>query len=326
MVNPLSGSAHTFSLQEMMKERKYFVPPVGFDKPRPLGKNRAMTIVDCHTHILPAEIVAQRERLLEREPWFGLLYANPCQRLAMLPDLLTAMDAAGVDQAVAFGFAFVDMGLCRLANDYVLEAAQKSGGRIVPFAVVNPLAGEEAIVEARRCLEAGARGLGELMPDGQGFSLEGDALGGLAALARAYDAPMLLHVNEPVGHTYAGKGTQGPTEAYALAVRYPENAFLLAHWGGGLPFYELMPEVKAALARVYYDTAASPYLYEDAIYRHVSGWAARKVLFGSDFPLLAPKRCLERFRRLGLGAEIERQILYENAARLLGLSEAPKKE
>lgn len=299
---------------------------MGFDKPRPLGKNRVMTIVDCHTHILPAEIIIQRERLLEREPWFGLLYANPKNRLAMLPDLLAAMDEAGVGQAVTFGFAFVDMGLCRLANDYVLEAARSSAGRLIPFAVVNPLGGEEAIREARRCFDAGARGLGELMPDGQGFSLAGNALEGLAALAHAYRVPILLHVNEPVGHAYAGKGTQGPQEAYALAVRHPETAFLLAHWGGGLPFYELMPEVKAALAQVYYDTAASPYLYEDAIYRYVSGWAAHKILFGSDFPLLTPKRCLERLRRSGLGAEVEAQILYGNAARLFGLGEALRKE
>ncbi len=314
----------------MVKERKYFVPPYTFgqlapvDKPPPLGKNRAMPILDCHTHILPAEIIVQRERLLVREPWFGLLYANPKNRLAMLPDLLAAMDEAGVSQAVAFGFAFVDMGLCRLANEYVLEAARSSGGCLIPFAVVNPAAGEEAIREARRCLEQGARGLGELMPDGQGFSLEGDALDGLAALARAYGAPMLLHVNEPVGHAYAGKGTQGPKEAYALAVRHPENTFLLAHWGGGLPFYELMPEVKGALSRVYYDTAASPYLYEDAIYRHVGGWAASKILFGSDFPLLTPSRCLRRVRRLGLSAEVEAQILYGNAARLLGLGDMSK--
>ena len=285
-----------------------------------------MPIIDCHTHILPPEIIAQRDRLVAREPWFGLLYANPQQRLAMLPDLLAALDAAGIEQAVAFGFAFVDMGLCRLANDYVLEAARVSGGRILPFAVVNPLAGEEAIREARRCLEEGARGFGELMPDGQGFSLEGDALDGLTALASAYGAPMLLHVNEPVGHSYAGKGAQGPKEAYALAVRHPENTFLLAHWGGGLPFYELMPEVKAALARVYYDTAASPYLYDDAIYRHVSGWAASKILFGSDFPLLAPSRYLKRFRRLNLSAEVEAQILYGNAARLLRVNDTPARE
>lgn len=277
-----------------------------------------MHVIDCHTHIVPPDVIAQRERLCRDERWFGLLYADPVARLASAEDLLASMDTAGVAASVACGFAFCDAGLCRACNDYVLEAARDAPERIIPFAVVSPTNPHAACDEAARCLEQGAVGLGELMPDGQGYTLEDVALDELLALARAFQAPVMLHVNERVGHAYAGKGSQGPEEAYRLALRHPESTLIYAHWGGGLPFYELMPEVRSALRHVYYDTAASPYLYDDAIHRHVLGWAPTKVLFGSDYPLVSPDRYLRRLRRAGLDAACLEALLSGNARAALG--------
>lgn len=282
-----------------------------------------MYVIDCHTHIVPPEIMAARERLCQMEPWFERLYANPCARLACAEDLLQAMDAGGVAAAVTFGFAFRDTGLCRVCNDYVLEAARDAPGQLIPFAVVNPADPRAACDEALRCLAAGAVGLGELMPDGQGFTLADPALDELLALARERDVPVMLHVNERLGHDYAGKGTQGPEEAYRLALSHPENTLIYAHWGGGLPFYELMPEVRAALRHVYYDTAASPYLYDDTVYRHAMCWAQSKVLFGSDYPLIAPGRHLRRVQRAGLDDACLEALLAGNARALLGAAAHP---
>jgi len=202
----------------------------------------------------------------------------------------------------------------------VFSAAQQYPQRLLPMALVNPRAGAAALSEARRALEAGAVGLGELMPDGQGFDLTDFVLlEPLMALARAYRTPIMLHVNEPVGHTYAGKGAQGPQPAFELAARFPENVLILSHWGGGLPFYELMPEARVALRNVYYDTAASPYLYEDAIFRHVLAWAPHKVLWGSDYPLLGLKRCLRHLRGAGLDAASWARVTGGNARALLAL-------
>jgi uncharacterized protein len=279
-----------------------------------------MHVIDCHTHIMPPELIAARERLSTDERWFGLLYANPRARLAGAEDLLAAMDAAGVAAAVTFGFAFRDAGLCRACNDYVLDAARGAPGRLIPFAIVNAADPREACDEALRCFEAGAAGLGELMPDGQGFTLIDPILDELLALARAHGAPVMIHVNERLGHDYPGKGTQGPEEAYRLALRHPESLLIYAHWGGGLPFYELMPEVRAALRNVYYDTAASPYIYDDTIYRHVMAWAPSKVLFGSDYPLITPGRHLRRLRRAGLDAPGLEALLGGNARALFGAS------
>ncbi|TEU15916.1 MAG: hypothetical protein E3J25_03325 [Anaerolineales bacterium] len=280
--------------------------------------NVSMKIIDFHTHIFPPDVIANRETYRRRDRWFDLLYANPRARLASASDLVSSMDEAGVDLSVAFGFGFADPGLCRACNTYVLDAAREHGGRLIPFAVVNPCEQHAASLEARRCLEMGASGIGELMPDGQGFELTDFALlDPLMKLARHFNVPILIHVNEQVGHVYPGKGRQGPGQAYLLSMRYPENTLVFAHLGGGLPFYELMPEVRSRLGNVYYDTSASLYLYDDAVFGYATSWAPNRVLFGTDYPLVGQGRFLRRVRRAGLDSDVLDGLLGGNALPLL---------
>ncbi len=277
-----------------------------------------MEIIDAHTHVFPPELIARRADLLERDGWFGALYANPRARMATVEELLASMDRAGVARAVTFGFAFADQGLCEACNAWVLDAAARHPQRLIPFAVANPLAGDAAQQALRRALEAGAQGVGELMPDGQGFALsDEDGLPALLGLAREYERPVMVHISEILGHTYPGKGSQGPAEAWRLAVRFPANTLIYSHWGGGLPFYTLMPEVRRSLANVYYDSAASLYLYDDAIFALAADWAPDRILFGSDYPLISQERFLRRVRAARLGEPALRRFLGANASRLL---------
>ena len=289
-----------------------------FDRPFALVNNTPMSVIDFHTHIFPPELCEAREECQRRDGWFSLLYANARARMASADDLVTSMTQAGITSSVAFGFAFSDMALCRMCNDYVLDVSEAQSPRIVPFAVVNPHAGRDALREARRCLEAGAAGIGELMPDGQEFSLtDFSLLDPIMALARSFQVPVMLHVNEPVGHVYPGKGSQGPREAFEAAAHYPDNLLILPHWGGGLPFYELMPEVCETLRNVYYDTSASPFLYESSVFRHVTMWASQKVLFGTDYPLISQRRFLRHVQRADLASDVSDKVLFGNARGLL---------
>lgn len=278
-----------------------------------------MKVIDAHTHIMPPEMIADRLALLRRDRWFGMLYENPGARLATGPQLIESMRASGVAASVSFGFAFADLDLCRLCNDYVIEMAGRYPDKIIPFALTNPAVGVPALEEAQRCLEQGARGIGELMPDGQGFSFDGDDLVPLLEMARGYAVPVLLHVNEQVGHDYAGKGLYGPTAAYRLARRFPDNEFIFAHWGGGLPFFELMPELKKSLGNVYYDTAASLFLYRDSIFGHLLAEIPHRILFGTDYPLIGQGRFLARIHNTTLTSEQLGRLLSYNAGRLLGI-------
>lgn len=277
--------------------------------------------IDVHTHIFPPEVVTRRETFFDGEPAFRLLYAAPGARLATAETLIENMDRTGIDRSVVFGFPWEGAELTRRHNDYVLESAAKYPSRLIPLACVAPLA-VGSLEEAERCLRAGARGLGELaVYQDQGGRDLLQAHADLFQLCRSHGGVLLVHANEPIGHRYPGKAPFGLDFYYALAGLAEGMVLILAHWGGGLCLFELLKkEVPEALAHVYYDTAASPYLYRPSIYAMVSRIIGpERVLFGSDFPLLSPERYDREMARAGLSAEETEKILGGNAARLFGV-------
>jgi hypothetical protein len=141
-------------------------------------------------------------------------------------------------------------------------------------------------------------------------------------VCRESGLPVMLHTNEPVGHQYPGKAPNTLRQIYDLVRRFPDNRIILAHWGGGIFFYHLLKkEVKAALGNVYYDTAATPYLYDAAIWSTACAIVgADRILFGTDFPLLSPERYLKEIEAAGVSPEDQQQIMGANAARLWGLA------
>ena len=278
-------------------------------------------IVDFHTHVFPPQVRDRREEYLRRDATFRELYSNHRSKLASAEEVLASMDEAGVDVSVIVGFAWGEIDLCRQTNDYILEAAARSGGRLVAFCCVPAQPGDEARSEVQRCAAAGARGLGELRPWNQGYDLvDSDEADLLAWASSAHNLPLLLHVSEPVGHRYPGKRGLELSSLYHFVESFPGVTVVAAHWGGGLPFYGLMPRVKKALATTYFDTAATRLLYSPDVYRHaISILGVERILFGSDFPFLSQRRCLRETKRVDLGEEERRLILGGNALRLLGL-------
>lgn len=276
-------------------------------------------IIDFHTHVFPPELQQRREELLRREPAFAEMYGNPKAKMATAQELLRSMDEAGVEVSVALGFAWRDPELCARHNDYLLEAAAGSGGRIVPFCTVNPAAGEGAAAEVERCARGGARGLGELRPQSQDWPLaQREAADLLAALAARHRLILLFHVTEPVGHSYPGREGTPLADFYHFLCRHPELTVVGAHLAGGLPFFAAMPRVRAALARTYADTAAVPFLYEPSVYRRAAELlGADRLLLGSDFPLISQRRQVDEVRRAGLDEPTQSLILGGNARRLL---------
>lgn len=249
-------------------------------------------IIDAHTHIFSPDVLADMGRYAKQDSFFDFLYNHPKARMVGADEILAAMDAACVDKAVLAGWPWQRHDVCVEQNTWVMQVAQQYPDRLLPLAAIQPNAGSAAVEELERCVAGGIVGLGELNADGQQFQLDDPSFLAVARKAAALGVPVLLHTNESVGHKYPGKGQLPLADIYNLAVTVPELDLVLAHWGGGFPFFELMPEVKSVARRIVYDTAASPLLYRADIFRTVIGIVgSQKVLFGSDFPLiLYPKR------------------------------------
>ena len=281
-------------------------------------------IIDAHCHILPESFAGRYAELTARDATFASLFPQPGARLATAEDLLGAMHQAGVDHAVIAGFGWTDPEVAREANDYVIQAVARHPQRLTGFCSVNPAWGAAALAEVERCAAAGLRGIGELHPDTQEFDLtEQSGLTPLLNLARQLNLPVLLHTSEPVGHQYPGKGHTTPDRVYRFIRNFPDNPIICAHWGGGLAFYGLMPELPGELENVYFDTAASPFLYRPEVFSVAAQTiGAEKILFATDYPLIRHRRLLRQVADSGLDSGSRAAILGDNTARLLGLEGA----
>lgn len=277
-----------------------------------------MKIIDSHVHIYPEFLKKERDRIASREPWFDMLTSSRSHKWGTAEALIDAMDAAGIERSFATTFAFRDMALCREMNDYLLDAARRFAGRIVPLAVVPP-ASAGAVREAERAFDMGAAGIGELFPDGQGFALDDPLrLRALCESCREREKFIMFHTAEQAGHSYAGKGSSGAREAAAFCRAFPLVPVIFAHFGGGLWAFSAMPEMRLLTANAHFDTAAWPWLYEPRVMDAViAAGAGDRIMFGSDWPLLKFERYRNHIEQTGLSAAQKAALLSENAEKLL---------
>ncbi len=280
-------------------------------------------IIDFHTHVFSPQIKKNRSKYIDSDPCFAILYSNPKARLATADELIASMDKDGVDISVIVNYGWTTHEMCVETNDYILESIARYPHRLIGFCSVQPNSYEAAIAEIERCVKGGIRGVGEMRPDVQLFDLRDEEMMKpfIEVIAR-HRLILLTHASEPVGHEYPGKGGITPDMLYPFITSFPNLTIVCAHWGGGLPFYALMPEVKQAMTNVFFDTAASPFLYSPQIYNQVIQLVgADKILFGSDYPLLTPGQLLKEINSLDLPEETRSLILSGNAQRLLGIKD-----
>ena len=276
-------------------------------------------IIDFHTHIFPPWLKERRDEHIKADPCFSLLYSQPEARMATAEELLASMDEAGIDLSVVLNIGWVSHELCVKTNDYILGSVSRYPTRLVGFCAIQPGAGDAAIAELERCAEAGAKGIGELRSDVQGFDLADKAkMKPLVDAALKHNLIFLTHSSEPVGHEYPGKGGINPDALYSFIAAFPNLTLVCAHWGGGLPFYALMPEVDKALANVFFDTAATVFLYKPQIFEQMGRIiGSDKILFGTDYPLMHQSRVLDQIQSAQLPEEDKARILGANAQKLL---------
>jgi predicted TIM-barrel fold metal-dependent hydrolase len=277
-------------------------------------------IIDSHTHIFPDEVRKDREAFCQKDEGFSFIYKSSKAKMVGVEDLIVSMDESRIDRSVICGFSWNQPDLCSLHNQYLLESASRYPNRLIVFVTLlfsNPdWSGEEL----NRAIERGARGVGEMaFYRDEMTSQDVHFMRPILTQMEKREIPLLLHTNETLGHSYPGKGKTPLDRFYELILSFPNLPIILGHWGGGLPFYELMPEVAKSMVNVYYDTAASPFLYSKKIYTIASEMVGvEKILFGTDFPLISPRKYFKELEESGLSKQDQEKILGLNFSRRFG--------
>lgn len=250
-------------------------------------------IWDSHVHLFPPEIYRNWDKYAGKDETFALLTKKSTngkgteEAWVDYEEALAIADESGVYGLCMQGWYWNDEGLMRLHNDYMAEAIEKHPDRLKAFISVNPKFGWGALSEIERCENKGFCGIGELGPGGNGYDFEDPDFHAVLEMAETLDIPVNIHCGEAVGHFYAGKDTTSLSPLAQIISNHPDLKLILAHLGGGLPFYEMNRHMFGKFSNVRYDMAANPLLYNIRVLRAVIDLVGEdRLLFGSDFPLL----------------------------------------
>jgi uncharacterized protein len=251
-------------------------------------------------------------------------------------NLLSDMDKAGVEMCVMLGWYWERQETCDLQNGWYGKLVRRYPSRLLGFAAVQPSAGQRSIDSLERALDSGLCGIGELLPDARGSFLSDRWWVRVFEIAAARGVPVTLHATDPRAGPAAGPPT--PLENFLqMAGAHPRVNFILAHWGGGLAFSEPPVGSDPVPSNLFFDTAASPLLYDRGVFRKaVDRVGAGKIIYGSDYPLIlypreAHKPDFGRFLGEVAGAgltPVEREQIFSTNIRGLlapGLAPASKR-
>ncbi len=219
-------------------------------------------------------------------------------------EILGGLDAAGQQRALIFpshepaGYG--------PANDAVRAACAASDRRLQALVRVDPNA-PGALAEARRGLDAGARGV-KLHPRSDAFGLPHPVVDELVALAAERRAIVLFH---------AGRGIPVlGLAAAALARANPRAAIVLAH--AGISDLGLLREAAAELPNLLFDTA---WWQVADVFQLQTSVPPGRILYASDMPYgpgrFAALLLLRTARAAGHPPEVVRAMAGGQLARLV---------
>jgi hypothetical protein len=216
----------------------------------------------------------------------------------------------------------------QISNDEVARFAAENADIAMAFASIDPARGAEGVREARRLVSSGlVHGL-KLHPPLQQFFPDDRIAYPLYEVFAEARLPVLFHT----GHSGIGTGMPGgggirlkfgnPMHVDDVAVDFPDMPIILAH--PSFPWQDEAISICLHKPEVYIDLSGwSPKYFSPTLVQYANTLLKKKVLFGSDYPLITPDRWMADFAAIAIRDEVRPLILKENAARLFGLNAEP---
>ncbi|WP_444947713.1 amidohydrolase family protein [Micromonospora ureilytica] len=212
-----------------------------------------------------------------------------------------------------------------LSSTDIARAAADHADVLIPFGSVDPRTGGAAVELADRLIqEEGVRGF-KFHPTVQGFDPSHDEYAPLWGLLERAGVPALFHT----GQTGIGAGTPGgyglrlglsnPILLDPIAADFPDLQLIMAH--PSVPWQDEALSVATHKHNTWIDLSGwSPKYFPAELVRYANSVLKRRVLFGTDYPMLTPDRWLRDVQATDLKPDVLPGILKDNAARLLGLA------
>ena len=282
--------------------------------------------IDFHTH---AEEPCSHDRddgYYEFQENFAKYFKNPAGHNMMPTPQETA--AYYRDKKMACVIFPVDAerntGFKRYENEEVARICDENNDVLIPFASIDPAKGKMGAREARRLVrEFGVKGF-KFHPTMQGFYPNDRSAYVLYEVIQEEGCVALFHT----GQTGVGAGAHGgmnmrlkysnPIHLDDVAADFPDMSIVAAH--PAFPWVEEQLSVLTHKPNVYMDLSGwSPKYFPPILIQYMNSLLKKKVLFGSDWPVITPDRWISDFEKLDIKEEVKPLVMKENAIRLLGL-------
>ncbi|MFI6292481.1 amidohydrolase family protein [Nonomuraea sp. NPDC050790] len=274
-----------------------------------------MKAIDVHTHPQTEEFLAAMGR---RRGQMGAHFGKERTPIsfAAQADLYRERDMMAVIVNSA--------GLPEL-NDALGRAQTEHPDTFIAFCGIDPHA-PDAAREIRRChAEYGIKGVGELNPGRQRFFPNDERFYPIWEVCAELGLPVMFHG----GFLGAGAGTRGGM-GYKLeytrpipylddvAADFPELTVIAAH--PGWPWH--LDNLAACWhkANYYLDLSGwAPRYWPAEVVHYADSVITKRVLFGTDWPVLEPERWAAEFESLDFKPASRQRIMLDNARELFGL-------
>ena len=259
-------------------------------------------IFDIHTHIFPDKIA---QKAVEN---IGRYYHIDMYENGTVDALLESSRQLGIDHCLVHSSA-THVAQVEAINIYIADVV-KSHSNLVGFGTLH-VGLDDVEAEVERIMALGLKGI-KLHPEFQHFVIDEPAMlpvyKGIAG-----KLPLLIHMGDQ------NRDSSSPVRLARVLDKFPDLVVIAAHFGGYMQWEESR---KYLLGRnLFMDTSSSlAYLDPATAVEMIRSHGADKFMFGSDYPMWRQRDELDRFLRLDL-TEAEREaILYQNAAKLLGVA------
>lgn len=263
-------------------------------------------VFDVHAHIFADELA---QRMTGSISAFYSEFGLTAHGAGTLEDCVHQMSETGIAR-FALNQVAMRPRMAETINAFILAAYRRYPDRIVPFAAIHPEQKDpDAYVADVKA--AGFKGF-KIHPDMQRFQLDSDAAMPMLRAIEASGLPVLIHCGDP------RFDFDGPQRVAALHDRLPGLKAINAHFGGWsqldeavrmLAGRELLVDLSGTLEELEPARAADI----------IRAYGTKNIIFGSDYPMYSPAAALDCFLRLPLTQQERADILWNNAARIIGL-------
>ncbi len=261
-------------------------------------------VINSHCHIYPEKIASKAVAGIRD------FYDLDMSLNGKLDDMIRDGSSVGVTHYLVHSVATTPKQVSSI-NEFISESVKAYPGMFTGFGTLHPDS-EDIQGDFDYLIELGLKGV-KLHPDFQQFAMNEERAFRIGEVVSAGDVPMLVHCGD-FRYNYSN-----PEQIRPFLEKFPEITFIGAHFAGW-SVWEEATEKLSGYENLYVDLSSSLYaLSPETALELIHAYGSDRVLWGTDYPMWEASSEMEYFNKIDLTENERRQILYDNAAKLLKL-------